>query len=167
MARPLITGGLSRFSIDVDIIVSTDSVLAPYFTHIIDQGVFIRHEEDVRESDIPVKHFKFFFVSSSDNEKHILIDIFFEDDPDPHTVEKPITSPLLQVTGDPVKVTCPTLECLLGDKLTAFAPHTTGVQFNRDKELEIIKQLFNVATLFDYVMQVGGALGNVIVPLRS
>lgn len=53
------------------------------------------------------------------------------------------------------------MECLLGDKVTTFAPHTTGVQFNRDKELEIIKQLFDVATLFDYVMQVGGALGNV------
>lgn len=39
----LITGNLSQFSIDVDIIVSTDSVLALYFMHIIDQGVFIRY----------------------------------------------------------------------------------------------------------------------------
>lgn len=157
----LITGNLSRFSIDVDIIVSTGSDLTPYFKHTIDQGVFTRYEEDVRTSDIPVKHFKFFFVSSSGNEKHILIDVLFEDDPYPHTVEKPITSPLLQVTGDPVKVTCPTLECLLGDKLTAFAPHTTGVQFDKDKQLEIIKQLFDVATLFDYVIQDDGALSGV------
>jgi hypothetical protein len=157
----LITGNLSRFSIDVDIIVSTGSDLTPYFKHIIDQGVFTRYEEDVRASDIPVKHFKFFFVSSSGNEKHILIDVLFEDDPYPHTVEKPIISPLLQVTGDPTTVTCPTLECLQGDKLTAFAPHTTGVQFNKDKELEIIKQLFDVATLFDYVILADGALSSV------
>lgn len=157
----LITGTLSRFSIDVDIIVSPGTVLTTYFKYIIDQGVFTRFEEDVRVSDIPVKHFKFFFISTSEREKHILIDVLFEDDPYPHTVEKPIISPLLQVAGDPIKVTCPTLECLQGDKLTAFAPHTTGVQFNKDKDLEIIKQLFDVAMLFDYVIQVDGAVSRV------
>jgi len=157
----LITGNLNRFSIDVDIVVPTGSILTPYFKHIINHGVFTRYEEDIRVSDIPVKHFKFFFVSSSGNEKHILIDVLFEDNPYPRTVEKLITSPLLQVMGDPITVTCPTLECLQGDKLTAFAPHTTGVQFNKNKELEIIKQLFDVATLFDYVIQTDGSLSGV------
>ena len=46
-------------------------------------------------------------------------------------------------------VSCPSVECLLGDKLTAFAPHTTGVLFNQEKDLEIAKQLFDVAHLFD------------------
>ena len=41
----------------------------------------------------------------------------------------------------------PTLECILGDKLTAFAPHTTGVPLGKMKEFEIAKQLFDVATL--------------------
>ena len=41
----------------------------------------------------------------------------------------------------------PTLECLLGEKLTAFAPHTTGVPLGKKKELEIAKQLFDVAIL--------------------
>lgn len=44
-------------------------------------------------------------------------------------------------------VNMPTLECLLGEKLTAFAPHTTGVPLGKKKELEIAKQLFDVAIL--------------------
>ena len=44
-------------------------------------------------------------------------------------------------------VNMPTLECLLGEKLTAFAPHTTGVPLRKKKELEIAKQLFDVAIL--------------------
>ena len=34
-----------------------------------------------------------------------------------------------------------------GDKLTAFAPHTTGIKIDAEKELEIIKQMFDCATL--------------------
>lgn len=38
---------------------------------------------------------------------------------------------------------------MLGDKLTAFAPHTTGIQYGLNKELEIAKQLFDIGLLFD------------------
>ena len=41
---------------------------------------------------------------------------------------------------------------LLGDKLTAFAPHTTGIPFFKDAKdcsMEINKQLFDIASLFD------------------
>ncbi len=36
----------------------------------------------------------------------------------------------------------------MGDKLTAFAPHTTGIPFGKNKELEIIKQMLDCWTLF-------------------
>ena len=54
----------------------------------------------------------------------------------------------------PLLVKVPTSESLLGDKLTAFAPHTIGVNFfnddfSNDKRLEVIKQFYDVATLFD------------------
>ena len=39
------------------------------------------------------------------------------------------------------------LTSILGDKLTAFAPHTTGIRLGVDKELEIIKQLYDCYTL--------------------
>jgi len=43
----------------------------------------------------------------------------------------------------------PTVGCILGEKLTAFAPHTTGIPFGIGKELEIVKQMYDVACLFD------------------
>lgn len=43
----------------------------------------------------------------------------------------------------------PSVNCILGDKLTAFAPHTTGIPFGMDKELEIIKQLYDISVLVD------------------
>jgi hypothetical protein len=41
---------------------------------------------------------------------------------------------------------------MLGDKLTAFAPHTTGIPFFKGHKkctMEIIKQLYDVASLKD------------------
>jgi hypothetical protein len=46
-------------------------------------------------------------------------------------------------------VTIPSVNCILGDKLTAFAPHTTGIGFH--KNLEVIKQLYDCATLTDEI----------------
>lgn len=62
-------------------------------------------------------------------------------------VTKPIRNDLLVTASEDLVVTMPTLECILGDKLTAFAPHTIGVPLAKDKELEIVKQMFDVATL--------------------
>ena len=62
-----------------------------------------------------------------------------------------INGELLLSDGSAVTVSMPSAECILGDKLTAFAPHTTGVPFGIDKELEIIKQLFDVAALSEKI----------------
>ena len=45
---------------------------------------------------------------------------------------------------------------ILGDKLTAFAPHTTGVPLCVGKSMEIAKQLFDVATLIDVLERYKG-----------
>jgi len=47
------------------------------------------------------------------------------------------------------EVSLPDVESVLGDKLTAFAPHTIGILFGQDKELEIAKQMYDVCTLLD------------------
>ena len=60
-------------------------------------------------------------------------------------------SPFLNVDGKPTVVQTPTEEAILGDKLTAYAPNTTGVRYNVEKEIEIIKQLFDIGNLFDRV----------------
>jgi hypothetical protein len=44
---------------------------------------------------------------------------------------------------------------ILGDKLTAFGPHTTGGLYGISKELEIIKQLYDIGALFDRVENFG------------
>ncbi len=41
---------------------------------------------------------------------------------------------------------------MLGDKLTAFAPNTTGIPYEKNrhsKSMEIIKQLYDIGNLFD------------------
>ncbi|MPM77403.1 hypothetical protein SDC9_124406 [bioreactor metagenome] len=43
----------------------------------------------------------------------------------------------------------PSIDCVLGDKLTAFAPHTTGVPLGKEKDSEVIKQFYDVSTLID------------------
>jgi len=54
--------------------------------------------------------------------------------------------------GDPVYVQVPSVEDLLGDKLTAFAPNTTGIPYFKGDDsmsMEIIKQLYDIGNLFD------------------
>jgi len=56
----------------------------------------------------------------------------------------------LLITEEPYhEVSMPSTDCILGDKLTAFAPHTTGIPFGVDKELGIIKQMYDIASLTD------------------
>jgi len=40
---------------------------------------------------------------------------------------------------------------MLADKLTAFAPHTSGMRLNQKKELNIIKQLFDISVLTEHL----------------
>jgi hypothetical protein len=73
----------------------------------------------------------------------------FEENPYLRLQEIKLQSPLLSTAGKTTKITCPTIEELLADKLTAFAPHTTGIPYGTHKELEIAKQLFDMGILFD------------------
>jgi hypothetical protein len=50
---------------------------------------------------------------------------------------------------EPLTVDIPVFESLLGDKLTAFAPNTTGILYTKNRPVEIIKQLYDVGLLFD------------------
>ena len=46
-------------------------------------------------------------------------------------------------------VQMPSIGSILADKLTAFAPHTTGIMINANKDMEIIKQLYDITTLLN------------------
>ncbi len=78
-----------------------------------------------------------------------MLDILFEKNHYDEIIEKELISEFLINDGEVIKVKVPSVNCILGDKLTAFSPNTTGIPYDKDKELEIIKQLFDVSNLFD------------------
>ena len=80
--------------------------------------------------------------------------ILFSEIPYVETIEKEVKNELLIVDGLKTMVTVPSAECILGDKLTAFAPHTTGVPLGVGKSMEIAKQLFDVVTLVECIKAV-------------
>ncbi len=151
----LLLGIPQRFSIDIDIVLPDSRNLEDCLQEVLSQGVFHRVEESKRASDLPKRHYRFYFNSIiQQKESHILLDVLFEKNPYPRLQEVELISDLISVEGETTKIVCPVLEGLLGDKLTAFAPHTTGIRFGVNKELEMAKQLFDVAILFDAVSEV-------------
>lgn len=146
-----------RFSIDVDIITSDDRTeLITAMDAVIKTGAFTRWEPDERtlRKDLPVEHYKFFYKSqfpSPTAENYVLLDVLYQD-PLPAWVEqRPMQHPWLKTEGEPVQITLSTIGGLLGDKLTAFAPTTTGILYTKDRPVEIIKQLFDIGCLFNLV----------------
>ena len=146
-----------RLSIDIDIICPPGTMIENYLSLYAEEYGFGKVElvERISRTDVPKKHAKFFYEVSypgNGGQDKILLDVLFEDTHYSKVVTLPIQSPLL-ITDDPsVMVNLPSHEDLLGDKLTAFAPHTTGIPFfkgDRKCTMEIIKQLFDIASLFD------------------
>lgn len=151
----LLLGIPKRFSIDIDIVVNTDEGLKAAIQSIIQQGVFHRFEEDERSSTIPKRHYKFYYTSEVEGkESSILLDVLFEEDPYLAYQSIPLETEFVILDGEPSLIKCPVQECLLGDKLTAFAPNSTGILYDKRKELEIIKQLYDIGLLFDVVADV-------------
>ncbi len=109
-------------------------------------------EQQIRpgKNKIDKAHYKFTYDSPVKGAQfHILLDILFEENHYCTLVKRKIDHPFLSTEDPYVEVTMPSVNCLLGDKLTAFAPHTTGIPFDIGKELEFIKQLYDVSVLVD------------------
>ena len=142
-----------RFSIDIDINSeqSKDELLL-ILERISSTNLFTRYEENVRkESGIPKAHFKFFYESViNGRENNILLDVLFDEHSYPEIVKTPIKSYWIDTDDEIVKVKTPSIDAILGDKLTVFAPNTTGIKYGIDKSMEIMKQLFDIGRLFDY-----------------
>lgn len=139
-----------RLSTDIDIIVDHETDVDSYIEKAGRIFPFVSVEEHKRKgaNDIEKRHFRFHFLSPrTGKEINILLDVVFEDNPYLKVTEHPIRSRLLLSEDEDLMVKLPDKNCILGDKLTAFAPHTTGIPFGADKELEIIKQLFDCWTL--------------------
>lgn len=147
-----------RFSIDIDIIVSKKPKdMKVMLDAVVKSSDFIEYKIDERQSksNIEKEHYKFYYTPVTNaraGQEYILLDVLYEGSHyGKHTSDIEIKSPFIKSEVENVTVTVPIPEAILGDKLTAFAPNTTGVPYGREKEVEIIKQLFDVGNLFDIV----------------
>ncbi len=149
-----------RLSIDIDIIIPAKT---EKFDELLDgvaseQG-FLKKELQQRNnnSKIDKAHYKFYYYplhKTSKDEEYVLLDILFEEVLYKNLIELKIQSSFLPGNESPLTVKSASLEDISGDKLTAFAPNTTGIPYfkgNDNMSMEIIKQLYDIGNLFDNV----------------
>jgi hypothetical protein len=145
----------NRFSVDLDIITTDDRET---IEKILDQVVTASHfkvwrldEKRSYKGGVPKAHYQLEYDSClNKNSNYILLDVLFEKAPYPALQQCPIQSRWIE-TDEIIEISLPTIESITGDKLTAFAPATTGVLYGKGKELEIIKQLFDLGNLFNQI----------------
>jgi predicted nucleotidyltransferase component of viral defense system len=149
-----------RLSIDIDIILPKEiKDLESILDAIIQEQGFLRKEQQHRSTSSKIKkeHYKFFYTplhKTNKEEENVLLDILFEKVNYVNLLSLPIKSDFVPIIDKPLSVNVPSLEDILGDKLTAFAPNTTGIPyFKKDDSMsmEIIKQLYDIGNLFDSV----------------
>jgi hypothetical protein len=151
---------IRRLSIDVDIVCGEKAeVVNEVLSQIGRPPHFLRWETDERDHrDLPNRrHFKFYFhsVFGQNLELPILLDVVEEGRSHHQLTRLPVQTVFL-IPEREILVHLPTIESLLGDKLTAFAPKTIGVPLrNSDGQpgelMQVAKQLFDVGSLFDVV----------------
>ena len=135
-----------RLSTDIDIIVKPGTDIDSFIRKAGSLFPFQSVKENIRKgiNNIEKRHFRFHFLSpESGREISILLDVVFEESPYANVISMPVQNSLLASEGEDLYVSLPDQNCILGDKLTAFAPHTTGIPFGIGKELEIIKQMYD------------------------
>lgn len=147
-----------RLSIDIDIILSNEiENLESILDAIAEEQGFLRKELQHRSTNSKIKkeHYKFFYTplhKTKKDEEYVLLDILFEDVNYVNIISLPIQSDFVPQSDKPLQVNVPSLEDILGDKFTAFAPNTTGIPYFKKEDsmsMEIIKQLYDIGNLFD------------------
>ncbi|MDD2636409.1 MAG: nucleotidyl transferase AbiEii/AbiGii toxin family protein [Bacteroidales bacterium] len=157
-ALMLIMNSAKRLSIDIDIILFEEPEnLEKQFLEIILNQSFTRFELQYRNTESKIKkaHYKFFYNpihKTQSEEEYVLLDILFEKPNYQQIVELPIKSKFIISNGKEITIKLPSKNDILGDKLTAFAPNTTGIPYFKNSNsmsMEIMKQLYDIASLVD------------------
>lgn len=141
-----------RLSTDIDIIVEPGTDLDEYLDRASEIFPFKAVEEQTRfgKNNIEKRHFKFTYDSPINNGPfYILLDVLFEHNHYTELVQKEIQNELLLTEPEYLPVSMPSANCILADKLTAFAPHTTGIPLNIGKDMEVMKQFYDISSLLD------------------
>jgi predicted nucleotidyltransferase component of viral defense system len=133
-----------RLSTDIDIIVQPGTDVQSYLELAAKIYPFHSMEQQIRtgKNKIDKAHYKFTYDSPVMGAQfHILLDVLFEENHYCTLVKRKVDHPFLSTEEPYVEVTMPSINCILGDKLTAFAPHTTGIPFGcripQKKELKM------------------------------
>jgi len=141
-----------RLSTDIDIVVEPDTNVDEFISKAGIIFPFVSKEEQMRQAtdNIVKRHFKFTYESPMMKAPlYILLDVLFEKNHYESVIEKEIQNELFLTLGENLKVRVPSVDCILGDKLTAFAPYTTGIPLGKNKDLDVVKQFYDIATLID------------------
>ena len=154
----LILGSSShRLSIDIDVICPPGTDITGYLEGCERFGfTSVKMIERVQLNNVPKTHSKFYYEMAykygNAPEEFILLDVLYEDCLYDNIDLLDINSPFVKLDGEPLKVRVPSVNDILGDKLTAYAPNTSGIPYvknGRSKSLDIIKQLFDISRLMD------------------
>lgn len=154
-ALSLIAETFPRFSVDIDILV--DPKNKNYFTldnleKIVLSSQFKSVSENIRQPkhNIDKQHFEFHFDSIYSRDAYILLDVVYEVSSYKDVVQKEISNNLIDIDNQKQFVRIPSVHDLLSDKLCAFAPNTIGKKLNEGRDVEVVKQMYDVSFLFNH-----------------
>lgn len=142
-----------RLSTDIDIILAPGVDLDAFLQKAARIFPFQSVEEQNRigKNSIEKRHFKFSYDSPIHHRPlYILLDVLFEENHYTELVHREIRTELLLTEPEYLSIQVPSVDCILADKLTAFAPHTTGIPLNAGKDMEVMKQFYDVTALLDF-----------------
>jgi predicted nucleotidyltransferase component of viral defense system len=151
----------NRFSIDIDIICSIDrGALENILKKVVASSKFKSFKLDEYRSyknGVPKAHYSFAFdsVSKGRYSGYIMLDVLIEDSLYPELINRPIQTKWIE-TEKEINILVPSIDAIMGDKLTAFAPNTIGIPYFKGKDkqsfsMEICKQLFDLSKLFERI----------------
>lgn len=152
----LLFGSGKRLSIDIDIVVSDRKVhLDTILDSICKTYRFTRFEETPRPTTFGIEktHYKLYFFSVIEKkESYVMLDVVKEDILYQNIIRLPVDSLFVASNDAPVFVAVPDFNNLLADKLTAFAPTTTGIPYmigDKEMGMEIIKQMYDIGCIVE------------------
>jgi hypothetical protein len=158
-ALMILLNSSKRLSIDIDIIMPSNKGLDEAVIAIANAKGFTRAVLQHRNTayNIEKAHYQFFYTptfKTLKTEESVLLDVLFETAQYHRIDQVPMLTPFIKHEHEILKVHIPSFNDLLGDKLTAFAPFTTGIPYEKSGNctaMEIIKQLYDIGCLFDEV----------------
>ena len=142
-----------RLSIDVDIVCREPGEHIERILRKCVEAPFTGMEEDKRQHHYPPRrrHWNFYFNSINPEgcpEPYVILDVLEEDCLYPDVEDIEIRTKFFAADHS-IRVRVPTVDNLLADKLTTFAPETIGRKYDEAHPEKMIKHLFDIGELFN------------------